>query len=841
MYLGIDLGTSNSAVVGNENGELRLFKTIDGMDTLPSVIMQERNGGLYVGKRAYDQLQTSPQSVVVRFKRLLGTKTELKIATGDHSISPEEASAEVLRTLMKQVDSAVGSVEIEGCIVTVPAAFDQLQSEATARAANAAGLDRVGLLQEPIAAAMASLEKISGKDGLFLVYDLGGGTFDVALVRSISNTVTIEAHEGIKMLGGGDFDRSILNAIIHPWVHTHFDLADDANTDAAYRRMFAIARHAAEHAKIELSSREETTIYVSEDETRVLDRSGKEIFIEIPFNRTQLNDLIIARIDQSIELCRKTISDNGYNSDDIDRIVLIGGPSHMSIVREYVPQEIGIPVDLQTDPMTAVARGAAIYAESREWTGSVSARKAARNRKQVGANVKVSYDYEARVTTDNARVRATGEGDVSSFRVSATTDGGRDYGEQDLSGSPVFSIALNDSGATIVRMVVTDVAGRKVDDACAEFTIVRPIAEAASMPCTHTISVKVAKNAGTEVQNRLSPIVKKGTPMPQKGTTVFHANRRLDPSNPGHIDVELFQQAEGVEDFESNLFIGPYRIDAIDLPQDGQTLRVGDEVLLHWKLSDSQTLSCAVEIPSLGTFLDNKNFYVNELAELDFGGNNGREIASDALVVADHELENLSDLLDGQSETEITDLRRRLNDQLDRLRTNDDADEFRSITEEARHIRQDMSRIRHRPDIRAALLNLDLVETQSLYEKIADHDQKSSSGRRSKLHATADQALSRGDVTTAETAIDELKSINSQILREIPEFIVGQFEYLATRKHTTVDVALHEKYVVRGKAAISTGDIEDLREVIFDIYQNLAEPAGAGDDIAALAGLRLAD
>jgi molecular chaperone DnaK len=571
MYLGIDLGTSNSAVVGNQNGDLRLFKTIDGTDTLPSVIMQERNGGLYVGKKAYDQLQTSPQSVVARFKRLLGTKTELKIARGDRSISPEEASAEVLRTLMKQVDSAFGSVDIEGCIVTVPAAFNQLQSEATARAANDAGLDHVGLLQEPIAAAMASLEKASGKDGLFLVYDLGGGTFDVALVRSISNTVTIEAHEGINMLGGGDFDRSILNAIIHPWVHTHFDIADNANADAAFKRMFAIARHAAERAKIELSSREDTTIYVSEDETRVLDQSGKEIFIEIPFSRKQLNDLIIERIDQSIDLCRKTISDNGYTNDDIDRIVLIGGPSHMSIVREYVPQELGIPVDLQTDPMTAVARGAAIYAESREWTGSGSTRKAARNREQVGGNVKVSYDYEARITTDNARVRATGDGDVSGFRVSATTDGGRDYGEQALSESPVFSIVLNNTGATTVRMTVTDTAGRKVEDASTEFKIVKAIAEAASMPCTHTISVKVAKDAGTEAQNRLSPIVKKGTPLPQKGTTVFHSNRRLDPSNPGHIDAELFQQAEGVEDFEANLFIGALRIDALDLPQDGQS------------------------------------------------------------------------------------------------------------------------------------------------------------------------------------------------------------------------------------------------------------------------------
>ena len=140
MYLGIDLGTSNSAVVGNTGGELRLFKTKEDKDTLPSVVMADRGGGRYVGERAYRQLQTAPNQVAARFKRLLGTSSTLPFGR-DGSITPEEASTEVLRTLRSQVDAALGTVEVEGAVVTVPAAFNQLQSEATVRAAQAAGLD----------------------------------------------------------------------------------------------------------------------------------------------------------------------------------------------------------------------------------------------------------------------------------------------------------------------------------------------------------------------------------------------------------------------------------------------------------------------------------------------------------------------------------------------------------------------------------------------------------------------------------------------------------------------------------------------------------------------------
>jgi molecular chaperone DnaK len=227
MYLGIDLGTSNSAIVGYDAGKLRLFKTAEGTDVLPSAVMIDRRGAMFVGKRANDQAAYSPESVAQGFKRLMGTSSTVVFGAGGRTMTPEQASSEVLKVLVTQAKLEAGEFEIEGAAVTIPAAFNQMQTEATMRAAKAAGLQKVALLQEPIAASMASIAKSDNKSGQFLVYDLGGGTFDAAIVQSIAGSATVVAHAGINMLGGRDFDRAILNSIVRPWLLDQFDLPED--------------------------------------------------------------------------------------------------------------------------------------------------------------------------------------------------------------------------------------------------------------------------------------------------------------------------------------------------------------------------------------------------------------------------------------------------------------------------------------------------------------------------------------------------------------------------------------------------------------------------------------
>ena len=227
---------------------------------LPSAIYIDKRGRRFYGNRAYDQAVLSPQNTALGFKRLMGTSTPFEFADSGQSLTPEECSAEILRQLLAQAYLESGEQQVTGAIITIPAAFNQMQCEATLRAAHAAGLERVGLLQEPVAAAMAAMMKSEKKSGQFLVYDLGGGTFDLALVQALNGEISILDHEGINMLGGRDFDKAIVNAIVRPWLLANFDLPADLQKHPRYQQVIRIAQLAAEKAKIAISTKDSEII-----------------------------------------------------------------------------------------------------------------------------------------------------------------------------------------------------------------------------------------------------------------------------------------------------------------------------------------------------------------------------------------------------------------------------------------------------------------------------------------------------------------------------------------------------------------------------------------------------
>jgi molecular chaperone DnaK len=399
MYLGIDLGTTNSAIAGNSKSGLRIFKTIEGQDVLPSAIYINKSGRRFYGKRAYDQAVLSPQNTALGFKRLMGTSTPFEFTDTGQSLTPEECSAEILRQLLAQAYLESGEQNVTGAVITIPAAFNQMQSEATLQAAQAAGLQRVGLLQEPVAAAMAAMMTIEKKSGQFLIYDLGGGTFDLALVQALNGEISILDHEGINMLGGRDFDKAIMNAIVRPWLLANFDLP--VNLQPRYERVVRIGQLAAEKAKITISTKTSEIIHAADDEIRVQDESGAEIYLELELTRRDLEALVVERIDETIQLARKVLKSNGYSHDDIDRVVFIGGPTKMPLIRERVPAQLGIAGDCSVDPMTAVALGAAIFAESRDWSEAESTRKASRASATAAGPLAVTFDPSSTVSVRN--------------------------------------------------------------------------------------------------------------------------------------------------------------------------------------------------------------------------------------------------------------------------------------------------------------------------------------------------------------------------------------------------------------------------------------------------------
>ena len=365
-YVGIDLGVTNSVICTyNKNTlQIRIWKSPEVNDVTPSAIYIDRNGHEFVGQTAYNAAPRSPDNCATLFKPFMGTSTPIELSAVNLTLTPEECSAKVLKTLFGYLPDEIRNSPNIGTVITVPAAFNQMQKNATMAAAKMAGISRVTLVQEPVAAVMSYMRSCD-TDGIFLIYDLSGGTLDIAIAESIRKRVEILAHGGIQMCGGRDFDRSLVDNLVRPWLHENFELPDDFTTNPTFKPLLRLATWTTERAKIELNARDETMISLSEIEVGTNDLNGEEIYLEIPLQRKLYDDLIADRVNDTIHAVRDTLSKTGYTPNDIECIVWVGDATHYKPLRDKVSFELGIKGDiLAVDPITAVAEGASIFAES---------------------------------------------------------------------------------------------------------------------------------------------------------------------------------------------------------------------------------------------------------------------------------------------------------------------------------------------------------------------------------------------------------------------------------------------------------------------------------------------
>src|SRR2546427_2203413 len=296
INFGIDLGTTNSLIARFNKGTVEVFKNPNGFkETLPSVV-GFRNDRILVGEQARVYSEKDPKSVVSRFKRKMGTTESFKIKALGQSKTPIELSAFVLKELKTFIHTGEAP---EAIVVTIPASFDMVQSNATKEAGYAAGFKQVVLLQEPIAASLAYANKeksVDLKNSQWIVYDLGGGTFDVALVRIIEGELKVVDHEGNNYLGGTDFDALIVEKLITPQLEkrgTFNDLlAQMKSASGKYNRLWYRLLREAEQAKIKLTAKTSADV-----ECDVEDMAGNMIEACITITRSELETLIKDAID----------------------------------------------------------------------------------------------------------------------------------------------------------------------------------------------------------------------------------------------------------------------------------------------------------------------------------------------------------------------------------------------------------------------------------------------------------------------------------------------------------------------------------------------------------------
>ena len=344
--IGIDLGTTNSCFAVMEGGEPTVITNQEGARTTPSVVGFAKNGERLVGQLAKRQAVSNPENTIISIKRHMGT--DYKVNVEGKSYTPQEISAMILQKIKADAEAHLGE-PVKQAVITVPAYFTDSQRQATKDAGTVAGLEVLRIINEPTAAALAyGVDK--GEDGKILVFDLGGGTFDVSILELGEGVFEVLATSGNNHLGGDDFDQRIMDYLISEFKkETGIDLSNDKLADQRLKE-------AAEKAKIELSGVASTQINLP---FITADASGPK-HLDVTLTRAKFDELTRDLVEATIEPTRKAMKDAGLSASDIDKVLLVGGSTRIPAVQEAIKRELGKEPTKNINPDECVAIGAAI-------------------------------------------------------------------------------------------------------------------------------------------------------------------------------------------------------------------------------------------------------------------------------------------------------------------------------------------------------------------------------------------------------------------------------------------------------------------------------------------------
>ena len=810
QYVGIDLGTTNSAICTYDGETVRLWKSPDQYDVTPSAIYMDRRGNKHVGKRAYDAAPHSPDNAALLFKRLMGSSTPIELKGANVTMTPEQCSAEVLKALYGFLSEEARLAGSTGTVITVPAAFNQMAKDATLQAAEMAGFGNVALMQEPVAAVM-SVARGRKADGVFVVYDLGGGTLDVAVAESIAGRVSLLAHGGIAMCGGRDFDLLLVEHVVAPWLAANFDLPADLLNDPAYVTLTRLATWATEKAKIELSSKPEAVVALPEPEVRVRDRSGAEVYFEVPLSRADLDKVIASKIRDSIEATRETLSKAGYRPEGVEKFVFVGGPTYYKPLRDGVLAGLGVQAtkgSTEVNPMTAVAEGAAVFAESIDWSDAGRGRKASKGSIAGTGAVSLSFNFAARTPDSKARivaVMAAGGPTGSEFQVDSV-DTGWSSGRVALKDAATIDVPLAKAGENAFKIFAFDAAGTPLPLGSSRVVITKTAATVDAIPASHSIGMEVAERRGG--RPGLLWLVKAGDPLPKRGVLKLRAAESLRAESDGSINLKLWE-GEIEDRVADNRFIGTMKIMGTDL--DSGVIQAEAEILCQYEVADSGAVTLEVSVPSVGAaFHSGRNFYSRQDGQLDYSSDTERIVGEGEQTKA--RVEELASRVDDP----------KLEEARVKLASSSDVSAERTSPEAAKQAMEDvleakrlLAQVRrdHQKEIRQFTLEGLKESFKKSLEKYARPTEMTTIEN---LFKTAQRAIDRAD-RDFENIVDEIHGRRFEILWRQDWYVVDWFKFMASRPAMFADRKRAQELVKRGVAALEADDIDRVRTVVREL------------------------
>jgi len=795
---GIDLGTTNSEIAVVDKGQVHVVRNGFRDEITPSAVRIDRKGSIIVGKLAFNQRVDDKENTYTQFKRLMGSQQVLNFPSSGRQMKPEELSAEVLKSLRQDVlrPEEIGE-EINTSVITVPALFEIPQCDATRRAAELAGITTSPLLQEPIAAALAYGFQTEELDGFLLVYDLGGGTFDSSLIRSVETRLRVIDHAGDNFLGGKDFDEKLLDYCLGK-LQSEFGLRQlDPNTD---RKAFGKLLAEVENAKIQLSNN--PTAYFSITD---LGKGLEDFDASFELTRSEYESLIEPLVRKTISICERLLIANHLSARSVSRIILVGGPTLTPYVRSSVENALGIKPEFKVDPMTIVARGAALFAASQRVPVSQTTRPA----KGI-VRVKLAYNPVSQDTETDVAGKLEEVVEITEVRIEISrSDGGWSSGKLPLSGNAFMAtVLLNNRSVNEFKISVFDRTGNALSVDPATFTITHgPMVEDA--PLSRSIAVGLSDNT-THV------LIRKGTTVPCQGRTrhgeIVTSHEVGKGEKKDVLNIPLLQGENGRSD--RNREIGTLRISGEGI---SRTLPAGSDVEIAVDVDRDFKVKVSAFVPLL-----------NQSFPMMFGGDAIAPLPRVEDMHADLEAEkqrlalldktrNSTTPASGEGQVSgVSPTVKDLEQQLEKAKGND--------PDAAERVRRGIEELKAQIDVIEqsqkwpSLLNRLEEVKQLVTEAVQSSNETKDSERLDKLLTDARSAVESKDPSRLAKIVSSLESLTWEIWARQDDFWVASFQNVSKYASTFIDRKRGNSLIEEGVLAIERADFASLRSIVRELW-----------------------